>query len=449
MTRPEMIIVSLVYVAVLLLAQRGAAFVFPDFQEIGFLVAVLVGSLVAGFLYYGRERREASKAVVFSAAVPMAVLALVVGQVTQLLWQPFLYPTISLPAAAIITLLLPLVLFRLGRSVVGEQNLGGAEPVGAPHVIIGLVLTAAAVAAAGLLPAPGHSAVKLAAQTYPGLTISLPDGWEVEEKSIAFANGTVRFAEPAGGDHFISVRWADSDPVQTDDYIKPVAAALNMEVRDRTPQSVGGHEGVTFYLESIDHNSRAAATVWNCTNDHRVVRVLTNLSAPKASMLATHQKVVESAHCHSGEGIASTQPEKVLPEFTPPPGFARSPTSPSLQYVGPRRQTIVFDPAVNGRSQLVDAVVSPDLVATMLKSTGSLSSIDGAPQLLTATDLLGHERRVWSAAGTGSDGNRVQVEVMVWWCDRRDMTFIGAYATQGTHPQSEGVNALLPSLCHR
>jgi hypothetical protein len=449
MTPAEITIVSLVYVATLLLAQRGAAFVFPDLQEVGFLVAVVVGSMLAGFLYYGRERRDPSKAVVFAVAAPMAVLALVVGQLTQLLWQPFLHPLISLPAAAFATLLLPFFLFRTGRSIVGEQNTGGAEAVGAAHVIMVTVLTAALVVAAGMIPAPGHSAVNLFPQTYPGLTVSLPDDWQIEEKSVAFSGGTVRLADPAGGDHFLSVRWADSDPVQSDEYVKGIAAAMNMEVRDRTPQIVGGHEGVTFYLESLDHNSRAAATIWNCTNDHRVIWVLTNLLAPKGTMLATHQKVVESVRCHTGEGKSTTQPDNVFPDFIAPPGYVRDPSKTSLLYLGPRRQTIVFDAAVPGRSPLVDAVVSPNMVATMLKSIGSLSSIDAAPQTMTARDLLGHERRVWSAVGAGRDGNRVQVEIMVWWCDRRDMTFVGTYATQGTHNPNEGINAMLPAVCHK
>ena len=79
---------------------------------------------------------------------------------------------------------------------------------------------------------------------------------------------------------------------------------------------------------------------------------------------------------------------------------------------------------------------------------GLLKTIDGAPQSIKVTDLLGHERRVWSASGTGNDDSKLQVEVMVWWCDQRDMTFIGAYATQGTHNLRDGVDTLLPAVCH-
>jgi hypothetical protein len=63
-------------------------------------------------------------------------------------------------------------------------------------------------------------------------------------------------------------------------------------------------------------------------------------------------------------------------------------------------------------------------------------------------DLLGHERRVWSAVGNTSGGTLVQVEVMVWYCDVRDMTFVGGYATQGAHPVQEGIDVLLPAACH-
>ena len=78
-----------------------------------------------------------------------------------------------------------------------------------------------------------------------------------------------------------------------------------------------------------------------------------------------------------------------------------------------------------------------------------LESIEGTPQLRTVNDLLGHERRVWTANGAAGDGSRVQVEVMVWWCDRRDMTFVGTYAAPGTHDPNEGINALLPAVCHQ
>src|SRR4029453_15348946 len=108
------------------------------------------------------------------------------------------------------------------------------------------------------------------------------------------------------------------------------------------------------------------------------------------------------------------QPGSISPHSPPPPGYPRSLTTPnSMVFLGPHRETIVFDPAVPGRSPLIDAVVSPDMVASMLKSIGSLTEIEGTPQLQSVSDLLGHERRVWTAHGKGSFGVRVQVEVMV------------------------------------
>jgi hypothetical protein len=96
MTPAEITILCLVYVATLVLAQRGAAFVVPDQQEVAFLAAAVICGVVAGYLYAGRERRPATKGVIFPAAAPLAVLALVVGMMTQLLWQPFVSPAISL-----------------------------------------------------------------------------------------------------------------------------------------------------------------------------------------------------------------------------------------------------------------------------------------------------------------------------------------------------------------
>jgi hypothetical protein len=448
MTPAEITIVCLVYIATLLLGQRGAAFVLPDAQEIAFLLAAVIASAVAGYLYYSRERKRASVGVVFSVAGPMAVLAIVLGQLTQLLWQPFTYPLVALAAGAGATLLLPFVLFPVGRMLAGEHRAAEGESVGLAEVLMVGVFAIASVIGAAMLPAPGHSSIRLDPQTFPGVTVSLP-AWQPEEKTTAFGNGSVRLADPAGGDHFISIRWLESGPVQADDDIKAVASAMEMETRDRSLTNVGGHEGVTFYLESPDRTQGAAVTIWYCSTDRRLFRIVSKLIVPKASMLATHQHVIDSVKCHSSEGRGSTQPQAVFPSFTAPPGFVRDVSGAVMFFSGPRKQTIAFYPAVPGRHALVDAVVSPDQVAAMLKSTGSLTTIDQAPQLLTTSDLLGHERRVWSAAGNNAEGNHVQVEVMVWWCDRRDMTFLGAYVTPAAHDPREGVNAMLPAVCHR
>ena len=456
MTPAEMFIVALVYVGTLLVVQRAAAFVLPDMQEICFAVAAVVGSILAGFLYHRRRKRAAPAMVVFSAGSVMAVLALVVGELSQLLWQPFSRPFMVLTIAAFATLLLPFALFRVGRSVTATEP--AVEPLAATHVILVAVAALGLSAIAAMLPAPGHSAVRLVPQNFPSLTISLPD-WPAEEKSARYEAGTVRLADPAGGDHFLSLRWADSEPVQPDEYVKVISAGT-LEARERLPAIVCGHEGATFHLLPVGSAAGTAtedvaiATIWYCPPDHRVLWIITHLAGPRDAMLATHQRILDSVHCHTGEGKPTAAASKIFPAFAPPPGYARDPSVDLLRYVGPRQQTIVFDAAVPGRSGLVDAVVSPDLLANLLKSSGTLTSIDGAPQSRKVSDLLGHQRRVWSATGTaaaagGGDGGRVQVEVMVWWCDRRDMTFVGTYAAPGTHDPNEGINALLPAVCHQ
>jgi hypothetical protein len=450
MTAPEMLIVSLVYVATLLLAQRAFAFLLPDFQEIAFVVATLAGAVVAGVLFHRREKRRASKLVVFSVGATMAVLGVVVGELSQLLWQPFNFPSISIPAAAVVTILLSFAIFPIGRPLTGEGR-EAVDPMGLLHVILVGVVAIGAGVFAVLLPAPGHSTLKLVPQTFPGLTIALPPDWQAEEKSTQSDAGTIRLADPAGGDHFLSVRWTDSDNVLPDDYIKVISAGT-LEVKERVPALVSGHEGATFQLTPPGKpDDLHIATIWYCPPDHRVMWITTHLLQPRASMLATHQRVVESVHCHTGEGkptTAAAASERVFPQFVPPPGYGRDPNPDLMRFIGPRRETIVFDAAVAGRSALVDTAVSPENFANRLKGIGLLVSIEGTPQERTVNDLLGHTRRVWSAKGAASDGTRVQVEVMVWWCDRRDMTFIGTYAAQGSHDASEGINALLPAVCH-
>jgi hypothetical protein len=198
-------------------------------------------------------------------------------------------------------------------------------------------------------------------------------------------------------------------------------------------------------------NDLVVATIWYCNQDHRMMWVISHLSGPQSAMLATHQRVVESVHCHVAEGrptTGATAAEKLFPGFAPPPGFVRDTSTTLLRFIGPRRQTIVFDAAVAGRSGLMESGVTPAMIANLLKTGGTLTSVEGTPQLRTTPDLLGHQRRIWTVNGASPDGTRVQVEVMAWWCDRRDMTFVGTYVTEGAHDPNDGINALLPAVCH-
>lgn len=443
MTPAEMFIISIVYVASLLLSQRVAAVVVPDFQEIAFLVAGAGAMLTAGWMYYRRERRVAPAVVPFSVGAVCALLALVVGMAIQLVWQPIAYPMIALPLVGVVTLLLPFALFPLARGLKPDTR---AQPsaLAAIHiwmaVAIAFVMTLAAIA----VPAPARSNVKLAHRTFPGIEIELPD-WSTEEENASFESGSIRLTDPGQEGKFLSFRWTDSDPVQTGEYVSLITGT-DLKVKSRDQDFIAGHEGAEFYLESSDGSERAYATIWNCPQDHRVLWVLSNLSGPKGNMEATHKRVVSSVRCHTGTGAPTTQ--KVFPSFVPPPGFTQNPLSKSRMYLGPKHETIVLDAGVPGRSRIVDATLSPEMVETILKSTGALTTVDGPAQMRTVPDLSGHQRRVWSATGTNSNGKAVQVEVMVWYCDTRDLTFIGGYATEGKHDPSEGINALLPAICH-
>jgi hypothetical protein len=445
MTPSETTILSLVYVASLLLAQRLIAFVLPDLQEISFFLAALAGSLTAAVFYYKRKKKPAPRFVIFNAGAVMGVLALVVGMVTQLLWQSLNHPIISLPLAAALTMLLPFAIFPLGRAMMSETR-DLTDDAGPTAVAAAFIICIGLAAAAFMIPAPGHSTLKLIAQTFPGLQISLPN-WSVSENSVQFESGAIKLADPSGqDDKYISLRWSDSDPIQPDDYIRTLTGGL-LQIKDRSMTQIGSHEGVTYYLESDSGSARAVATVWNCPNDHRAASIFTAIAGSKPYLLATHQRIVDSVHCHTG-AATTMQTEQVFPRFAPPPGFVRDTASKSLSFVGPGSQSIVFAPAVAGQSDLAAVNLPPALIAGKLKEMGLLESVDGTPESRTVQDLSGHPRRVWSASGKTRAGNQVQVEVMVWWCDRRDMTFSGAYATKNKHDVSEGINALLPAVCH-
>jgi hypothetical protein len=127
----------------------------------------------------------------------------------------------------------------------------------------------------------------------------------------------------------------------------------------------------------------------------------------------------------------------------------RDPQSSSLVFIGPAGQEVRFDPAIGGRHDLAAAQVPADVMSERIKGITGIGTLASPPALHVVKDLLGHERRIWSARGTTSGGKEVQVEVMVWYCDVRNMTFIGAYATSGTHPLQHAVDILLPAVCHQ
>jgi hypothetical protein len=243
----------------------------------------------------------------------------------------------------------------------------------------------------------------------------------------------------------MALRWSTGDPVQPHEYVK-LLTGDQLPIQDREPVSVSGHDAVTFYLESPDRSSRAACTIWNCPQDRRSMSLFSFLNAPKEVMIATHKKVLGTVRCHRESDRATTG--AVFPAFIPPQAFERDQESSTLLYIGPAGQNIIFEPAAAGRSLVVSGGVSEDVVASMIKQVFAIQQLDAPPTMHTISDLFNHQRRVWSAKGTTSGGREVQVEVMVWHCDVRNMTFIGGYATTGEHPLQHAIDILLPAACH-
>src|SRR5215207_8529807 len=115
MTRPELAIVALIYVAALVLGQRAVGVVAPAAQEAGFAIAAIAGAAAAALLYQRRTRERAPARVKFSVGLLMALLAGGVGVITYVLWFATLRPRVALPVAAAGTLLAPFVVFPLMR----------------------------------------------------------------------------------------------------------------------------------------------------------------------------------------------------------------------------------------------------------------------------------------------------------------------------------------------
>jgi hypothetical protein len=332
------------------------------------------------------------------------------------------------------------------------------------HVVAALVAAVAVLVVAYFIPVPGRSNVRLVGKTYPSLFIGLPQ-WEAEQDLSTMEFGSIKLIDPRSpggeqggrggrGERFLALRWIDSDPVQADEHVQTIAVG-GLAVRDRWAAFVSRHQGTTFYLESDDHLARAAATVWNCPQDHRVLWIFSHLSGPKSSMLATHEQILKHVRCHTGRNkdVASAATQRVFPSFAPPPGFAKAADAPAragagLVYVGPEDEEIVFDAALPGRSDILNENVTADIIAKLLTQWGILQRVEGAPTLTTVSDLHGHRRRVWSVAGVTPSRSAVQMELMIWHCEQRNLTFIGRYATPGRHDPRDGVDALLPSACH-
>jgi hypothetical protein len=443
MTGSELVIIVLIYVSSLLLGQRVIALGAPEMQELGFVIAAIISVASAALLYFRRQRSRAPLGVKLSVGGVLAIAALMAGLFSHLVWQSLFIPTLSLPIAAVATGISPLIVFPIVRRLFGDGR-PSDEQITANHVTIASALTVLCIAVAFSIPALGRSNVRLVTQRLPGMRIALPQ-WEELEHSATFDYGNIKLKDPGGFGRYMALHWSSGEPVQIYDYVNLITGG-QIPVRSSHPTSVNGHEGVTFELESPDGATRAAVTIWNCTDDHRTMWIFSFLNAPKSVMLATHDKVVSTVRCHR-EGDRTTT-DAVFPKFIPPPAFERDPNSSNMLFIGPAGQNIIFATGVGGRSSLLADEVPADVIASLIKQLAGIEKLDGAPGMHTVRDIFNHERRIWSAKGTTSGGKEVQVEVMVWYCDVRNMTFIGGYATSGSHPLQHAVDILLPAACH-
>ncbi len=443
MTSAETAIAALLYVAALLLGQRLIGLAAPEAQEGGFAVAALVGATAAAILSNRRRRASATMQVTLGIGGVLAIAAVVVGLFSEQLWHSLAAPAIAIPVAAIATGLLPLAVFPMVRWILRDSPRLGARGAGATAVALAAVGSVISAAVAMSLPVPGRSSIPLVEQKLPSLVLDLPQ-WNVEEREALFEYGSLKLNEPNGPGR-IAVHWFSGDPVAVDDYIDLIRGPMTQQGREVA--FPGSHQGVTFTLAAPDGGGEhAMVTIWNCTQDKRTIWISTALAQTLSALRATHEKIIASVRCHTGGERPTTR--AVFPSFVPPPGFVRDTKSHAMLFTGDKGQTIVFDAAVMGHQTLADADVSPQVVEPLLKELASLNTIN-TPTLRSLRDLQGHERRVWSATGTTSFGVPLQVEMMVWYCDVKNMTFIGGYATRGKHDVQEGIDALLPAVCHQ
>ena len=439
MTAPELTLTAIVYTIALMLGQRGIATIKPEAQEAAFALAAIAAGAAAGFLHYRRHTKAPPRRTLFIVGALLAALAILVGLFTQSLWQSMAAPIIALPLAAVGSFLAPLVMFPLVESAMGASTSEEPKPIAAGHVTLAAVALVAAMAGALLVPPTPRFGFNFITHQLPGVDVALPD-WKIENKSDLFDYGNIKIADPRVAGHYLSLYWSDSDRVQPDDYLKNIS---EMPVIQRTTAFIGGHEGVTFFVQS-SQEAYAMITIWNCPSDRRVMWLFSFLSDPAATR-AVHGRVLETIRCHTGN---RPQVQAVFPTYAAPPGFKREQRAQVLSFIGPKEETIAFTPASSARSPMVGDDVTPEKIASMLKGLDLMSDISTPPTRQIVPDVVGHERRVWSAVGTTRDGVTVQVDLMVWFCDKRNMTFLGAYRTRESHSVQEGIDVLLPAVCH-
>ncbi|HYO10219.1 MAG TPA: hypothetical protein VER17_14725, partial [Tepidisphaeraceae bacterium] len=421
----------------------------------------------------GRSGAAAPVRVRLVVGAVLAGMTVAVGALSQALFAALAAPAVAIAVAAVVTAALPLAAFPLVARLLPSRPRGTGNDALPPLPVTGSHVAAAAIAAVLSLvvtlaaPEPARANFTLSPRALPGLAVALPQGWAIGERTELIEYGTLKLDDPRTPGRSVVVQWAAGDPVQPDEHVNVITGG-QLAVRERTATFVSGHQGVTYLVGDAAGNAaraaRAAVTIWNCPQDRRVVSIVTGAGGAgggKSMLLAAHRPILASVQCHT-----SAAAEGVLPAFVPPPGYRREAAGAGgntaggagsgggggggggLLFTGPKQQTILFNPGAPGRSRLTEGDVPEEVVASLVRQVASLDRLEDRPALRPVHDLLGHERRVWSAAGASASGAVVQVEVMVWYCDRRNMTFIGGYATRGKHGADEGIDALLPAGCH-
>ena len=448
MRRVEWALVALVYVCATLVAISAVRAFHLD-TGIALVIGAATGSMTAAWLYHRRDANAAPMGFLMLVGAMMAILCVGVGAAAQWLWRVMPLPEVTLLIATVGTFLFPLLLTGTMRKAMSKR-----PPTDAPikPAKIGAITAGAVVAAIGAVAwatIASDPASRMRAVTLPGLVVSLPD-WTIAAQSSQYERGEFKLHSPEGFGRSITLRWESAVPEgMYDELLTRMWSDMGMNPDGREAVTVAGHRGSRMFVSNP--GKRVFVTTWRCPEDSRSWILTTFLEEPKALLLATHEAIVASIHCHT-EGKRAA-PDPLYASFTPPPGWTRAPKEiADVGFLGPNEELVVVSMGGVGKHEMIAEKVPDDAMALILKSLLSLQSLD-TPRLQrrTVTDRHGHVRTVWSCAGRtegGAESIALQAKLMAWHCPIRNATFMLTYMTPESHETSTVIDILLGAGCH-
>jgi hypothetical protein len=211
----------------------------------------------------------------------------------------------------------------------------------------------------------------------------------------------------------------------------------------RQPLRVAGHEGERLTIELPTTKRRSFLTLWYCDRDARTLQVGSFLSLPEPELGALHDRIVQTAQCHTLPPEA--RPKPVFPIVETPLGYRRVENALGLYLRGPGGEKVEFTPGAPGR-MLVEHVERPGVVAAFMDASRAVKDL----QVEARADTRAHPdgpRRLRRATATLPSGGRRRIVLTAWYCQRSNTSYIGGHEASAELPVERMEEALLRERC--